>query len=146
MSNSDILANAILSAIRRDIAADKRRQYPFGIRGGEDFRLFEGGRDPTIPGHYYPGSARKRHWDGYHQVIGAARAATAWRRPRGSWDQKDGPGLSLELRCAVARRGSELIGLAAIMRDVTEALRGDARAEAKARGGNEALPLTARRS
>jgi len=67
-----------------------------------------------------PENLRQRHWDGYHRAM-----ATGHTR-YGAGDMlavpalhKDGHRLSIEFSIAMVRQGDEVIGVGAIMRDVT---------------------------
>jgi PAS domain S-box-containing protein len=119
-----IIGDAILSA-QSDaiIAADKEGAIIFWSPGAE--RVFGFARAEAIGRSLdiiIPTRLRKRHWDGYRRVMesGASRY--------GQGDvlavpgtAKDGRQLSLEFTIVPLRDGSRgLIGLAAIMRDVTK--------------------------
>jgi PAS domain S-box-containing protein len=67
-----------------------------------------------------PENLRRRHWDGYHRSM-----ATGHTR-YGAGDMlavpalhKDGHRLSIEFSIAMVRQGDEVVGVGAIMRDVT---------------------------
>ena len=124
MDVDHIIGDAILSA-QSDaiIAADKEGEIIFWNPGAE--RIFGFARAEAIGRSLdiiIPTRLRKRHWDGYRRVmeIGESRY--------GQGDvlavpgtAKDGRQLSLEFTIVPLRDGSTgLIGLAAIMRDVTE--------------------------
>jgi len=119
-----IIGDAILSA-QADaiIAADKAGVIIFWNPGAE--RIFGLARAEAIGRSLdiiIPVRLRKRHWDGYRQVMESGESRY------GDGDvlavpgtAKDGRQLSLEFTIVPLRDGSrELIGLAAIMRDVTE--------------------------
>ena len=125
MSFSDTLAEAVLSTNSDAIiAADKEGIIQFWNPGAE--RIF-GYASNTAIGQsldiIIPERLRKRHWDGYHQVItknGESRY--------GHGDilavpgiKKDGAAISIEFTIVPLRDGAgEITGLAAIMRDVTK--------------------------
>jgi PAS domain S-box-containing protein len=124
MSFSDTLAQAVLSTHSDAIiAADKEGIIRFWNPGAERIFGYESGAaigqslDIIIPERL-----RKRHWDGYRQVIESGESRY------GQGDilavpgiRKDGSGISLEFTIVPLRAGSgELAGLAAIMRDVTK--------------------------
>jgi PAS domain S-box-containing protein len=124
MSVSRALAEAVLStATDAIVAADEQGIIFFWNPGAE--RIF-GYESAAAIGQsldlIIPERLRKRHWDGYHRVMngGASRY--------GSGDvlavpgiKKDGTGISLEFTIIPLRDVTEkLIGLAAIMRDVTK--------------------------
>ena len=124
MSFSDTLAEALLSTSSDAIiAADKEGIIRFWNPGAE--RIFG----------YASGAAigqsldiiilerlRKRHWDGYYRVIKSGESRY------GHGDilavpavTKDGIGISIEFTIVPLRDGAgQLVGLAAIMRDVTK--------------------------
>jgi PAS domain S-box-containing protein len=69
-----------------------------------------------------PERLRQRHWEGYRRVMaggGESRygAADVLAVPA---VRKDGAAISVEFTIVPLRNGDELIGMAAIMRDVTE--------------------------
>lgn len=124
MDVDHIIGNAILSA-RSDaiIAADKQGAIIFWSPGAERIFGFASaeavGRSLDI---IIPTRLQKRHWDGYRRVIESGESRF------GQGDvlavpgiAKDGRQLSLEFTIVPLRDGPRgLIGLAAIMRDVTE--------------------------
>ena len=124
MTFSDKLAKAVLSASSDAIiAADKEGIIRFWNPGAE--RIFGYPRHAAIGQSLdiiIPERLRKRHWDGYHHVIKSGESRY------GHGDllavpgiRKDGAGVSLEFTIIPLRDGAgELIGLAAIMRDVTK--------------------------
>jgi PAS domain S-box-containing protein len=124
MSFSDILAKAVLSTSSDAIiAADKEGIIRFWNPGAE--RIFGYARNDAISQSLdiiIPERLRKRHWDGYHHVIRSGES----RYGRGDvlavpGIRQDGAGVSIEFTIVPLRDGTgELIGLAAIMRDVTE--------------------------
>ena len=124
MSFSDILAKAVLSTSSDAIiAADKGGIIRFWNPGAE--RIFGYARNDAIGQSLdiiIPERLRKRHWDGYHHVIRSGES----RYGRGDvlavpGIRQDGAGVSIEFTIVPLRDGTgELIGLAAIMRDVTE--------------------------
>jgi PAS domain S-box-containing protein len=124
VSVDHIIGDAILSA-QADaiIAADKAGVIIFWNPGAE--RIFGFARAEAIGRSLdiiIPVRLRKRHWDGYRQVMESGESRY------GDGDvlavpgtAKDGRQLSLEFTIVPLRdRSRELIGLAAIMRDVTE--------------------------
>ena len=124
MSFSDTLADAILS-MNSDaiIVADKEGIIRFWNPGAE--RIFGYASDVAIGQSLdiiIPERLRKRHWDGYHHVINSGESRY------GHGDilavpgiTKDGAGVSIEFTIVPLRdRTHQLIGLAAIMRDVTK--------------------------
>jgi PAS domain S-box-containing protein len=124
MSFTDILADAILST-RSDaiIAADKEGIIRFWNLGAE--RIFGHASSDAIGQSLdiiIPERLRKRHWDGYYRVIKSGESRY------GHGDilsvpglRKDGSGVSIEFTIVPLRDGGDrLIGLAAIMRDVTK--------------------------
>ena len=124
MTFSDTLAKAVLSTSSDAIiAADKEGIIRFWNPGAE--RIFGYARHAAIGQSLdiiIPERLRKRHWDGYRQVIKSGESRY------GQGDilavpgiRKDGAGVSLEFTIVPLRDGAgELIGLAAIMRDVTK--------------------------
>jgi nitric oxide dioxygenase len=124
MSFSDILAKAVLSTSSDAIiAADKEGTIRFWNPGAE--RIFGYARDAAIGQSLdiiIPERLRKRHWDGYHNVIRTGESRY------GHGDvlsvpgiKQDGAGVSIEFTIVLLRDGAgELTGLAAIMRDVTK--------------------------
>ena len=118
-----IIGDAILSA-QSDaiIAADKEGAIIFWSPGAERIFGFASaeaiGRSLDI---IIPTRLRKRHWDGYRRVIEGGESQY------GQGDllavpgtAKDGRQLSLEFTIVGLHDSGGLIGLAAIMRDVTE--------------------------
>ena len=124
MDVDHIIGDAILSA-QSDaiIAADKEGAIIFWNPGAE--RIFGYSRTEAVGRSLdiiIPIRLRKRHWDGYRRVMESGESRY------GHGDvlavpgiAKDGRQLSLEFTIVPLRDGSEgLVGLAAIMRDVTE--------------------------
>jgi PAS domain S-box-containing protein len=124
MTLDEILGNAILSA-QSDaiIAADKAGAIIFWNPGAE--RIFGFARAEAIGRSLdiiIPTRLQKRHWDGYRRVV------TGGESRYGQGDvlsvpgtAKNGRQLSLEFTIVPLRDDSGgLVGLAAIMRDVTE--------------------------
>jgi nitric oxide dioxygenase len=123
MSFYDTLSKAVLSTSSDGIiAADKEGIIRFWNPGAE--RIFGYARDAAIGQSLdiiIPERLRKRHWDGYHHVIRSGESRY------GHGDvlavpgiRQDGAGVSIEFTTVLLRDGTgELIGLAAIMRDVT---------------------------
>ena len=124
MSLSDTLADAVLSTNSDAIiAADREGIIRFWNPGAE--RIFGYARGAAVGQSLdiiIPERLRKRHWDGYRQVIETGESRY------GQGDilavpgiRKDGCGVSIEFTIVPLRAGTgELIGLAAIMRDVTK--------------------------
>ena len=124
MSFSDALGGAILSTNSDAIvAADTEGIIRFWNPGAE--RIF-GYRSADAIGQsldiIIPERLRKRHWEGYRRVIKSGESRY------GEGDvlavpgiRKGGVGISLEFTIVPLRDGAgSLIGLAAIMRDVTK--------------------------
>jgi PAS domain S-box-containing protein len=124
MSFSDTLAEAILSTNSDAIiAADRAGIIVFWNPGAERIFGYESGSaigqslDIIIPERL-----RKRHWEGYRQVISSGESRY------GHGDvlavpgiKKSGAAVSIEFTIVPLRDGTgELTGLAAIMRDVTK--------------------------
>jgi PAS domain S-box-containing protein len=122
--SSDLLAEAVLSTESDAIiAADKDGIIRFWNPGAE--RVFGFTRGEAIGQSLdiiIPERLRKRHWDGYHRVIASGESRY------GHGDllavpgiKKDGVRLSVEFTIVPLReRTGQLIGLTAIMRDVTK--------------------------
>jgi PAS domain S-box-containing protein len=119
-----IIGDAIVSA-QSDaiIAADKEGTIIFWNPGAK--RIFGFARAEAIGRSLdiiIPTRLRKRHWDGYRRVMESGES----RYGQGDvlavpGTAKDGRQISLEFTIVPLRDGSgELVGLAAIMRDVTE--------------------------
>lgn len=123
MSLHQIIAEAILSTDTDAIvAADKEGIIRFWNSGAE--RIF-GYTDAEAVGRsldiIIPIRLRKRHWDGYGQVMKTGDSRY------GHGDilavpgiTKDGSGISIEFTIVPLRVAGEIIGLAALMRDVTK--------------------------
>lgn len=122
MSLSAVLAEAILTA-RSDaiVAADQDGIVRFWNPGAE--RLFgyssgeATGRSLDL---IIPERLRQRHWDGYRRVMQTGQSRY------GESDllsvpavRKDGATISVEFTIVPLRSGGKMLGLAAIMRDVT---------------------------
>ena len=124
MDFSDTLAEAVLSTNSDAIiAADKEGIIRFWNPGAE--RIFGYASGSAIGQSLdiiIPERLRKRHWEGYHQVIKSGKSRY------GHGDilavpgiRKDGSGVSIEFTIVPLQAGSgELTGLVAIMRDVTK--------------------------
>ena len=124
MSLSDTLADAVLSTNSDAIiAADREGIIRFWNPGAE--RIFGYASGAAIGQSLdiiIPKRLRKRHWDGYRQVIETGESRY------GQGDilavpgiREDGSGVSIEFTIVPLRAGTGgLIGLAAIMRDVTK--------------------------
>jgi PAS domain S-box-containing protein len=121
---SDVLANAVLSTSSDAIiAADKEGIIRFWNPGAERIFGFTSreaiGQTLDI---IIPERLRKRHWDGYHRVMASGES----RYDHGDLlavpgINKDGARISVEFTIVPLRdRTGQLIGLAAIMRDVTK--------------------------
>jgi PAS domain S-box-containing protein len=124
MSFSDTLAKAVLSTLSDAIvAADREGTIVFWNPGAE--RIF-GYASAAALGQsldiIIPERLRKRHWDGYHQVMKSGESRY------GHGDilavpgiKKDGTAISVEFTIVPLRdETGKLTGLAAIMRDVTK--------------------------
>ena len=124
MSFSDTVAEAVLSTNSDAIiAADKEGIIRFWNPGAE--RIFGHASAAAIGQSLdiiIPERLRKRHWDGYRQVIASGKSRY------GQGDilavpgiRKDGSPVSLEFTIVPLRNGTgQLTGLATIMRDVTK--------------------------
>lgn len=124
MSFSDTVAQAVLSTNSDAIiAADKEGIIRFWNPGAE--RIFGYASGVAIGQSLdiiIPERLRKRHWDGYHQVIESGQSHY------GQGDilavpgiKKDGSGVSIEFTIVPLRNGTgDITGLVAIMRDVTK--------------------------
>ena len=124
MDIDKVVQEAILTS-RSDaiIAADKEGAIRFWNPGAE--RIFGYSRAEAVGRSLdiiIPAPLRKRHWDGYHQVMESGQS----RYGDGEvlavpGIAKSGRRLSLEFTIVPLRDGpKQLVGLAAIMRDVTE--------------------------
>lgn len=123
MNLQQILGEAILSAgADAIVAADKEGIIRFWNSGAE--RIF-GYTSAEAVGRpldmIIPIRLRKRHWDGYRQVMETGESRY------GHGDilavpgmTKDGNGISIEFTIVPLRVAGEIIGLAAIIRDVTK--------------------------
>ena len=123
MNLHEILGEAILSTDTDAIvAADKEGLIRFWNSGAE--RIF-GYNDAEALGRsldiIIPVRLRKRHWDGYRQVMKTGESRY------GHGDilavpgiTKDGNEISIEFTVIPLRVAGEIAGLAAIMRDVTK--------------------------
>jgi len=123
MNSPDALAEAVLfTSADAIIAADREGIIQFWNPGAE--RIFGHASSAAIGQSLdliIPERLRRRHWDGYHQVMKSGESRY------GHGDilavpgiKKDGTAVSLEFTIVPLRnRTGELIGLAAIMRDVT---------------------------
>jgi PAS domain S-box-containing protein len=122
MADFDRLAEAVLST-RADaiVAADREGIIRFWNPGAE--RMFGHPASEAVGRSLdliIPQRLRQRHWEGYRRTMetgksrygeGEVLSVPAVRR--------DGSTLSVEFTIVALRDGSELTGLAAIMRDVT---------------------------
>lgn len=123
MRLSDLLAEAILSA-RSDaiIASDRDGIIRFWNPGAE--RLFGYPRDEAISRSLdliIPERLRQRHWAGYRRVMETGKTRY------GEGDvlsvpavRKDGTTISVEFTVVPLQNDGQIIGMAAIMRDVTK--------------------------
>ncbi len=123
MNPSDLLAEAILST-RSDaiIAADREGIICFWNPGAE--RIFGHASNDVIGRSLdliIPERLRQRHWDGYRSVMETAKSRY------GEGDvlsvpavRKDGATISVEFTIVMLRNKDQMIGIAAIMRDVTK--------------------------
>jgi PAS domain S-box-containing protein len=118
----NVLAQAILaSASDAVIAADRDGVVRFWNPGAE--RIFGYSRQEALGQSLdiiIPERLRKRHWDGYAQVVATGKSRY------GAGDvlavpavTKDGAGISVEFTIAPLTDGPQLVGLVAVMRDVT---------------------------
>jgi PAS domain S-box-containing protein len=124
MRFADTLAKAVLSTNSDAIiAADKEGIIVFWNPGAE--RIFGYANGAAVGQSLdiiIPERLRKRHWEGYHHVIESGKS----RYEHGELlavpgIKKDGTGVSIEFTIVPLRDGTgRLIGLAAIMRDVTK--------------------------
>lgn len=124
MELSEILASAVLFASSDAIiAADKEGIIRFWNPGAE--RMFGYPSEEAIGQSLdiiIPEKLRQRHWDGYHKVMNTGESRY------GHGDvlavpgiKKDGARVSVEFTIVPLRdETGQLIGLAAIMRDVTK--------------------------
>ena len=124
MSVLSMIAEAVLSTNSDAIiAADKEGIIVFWNPGAERIFGYESavavGQSLDI---IIPERLRKRHWDGYHRVIKSGES----RYDHGDilavpGIKKGGVAISIEFTIAPLRDGTgELIGLAAILRDVSK--------------------------
>jgi PAS domain S-box-containing protein len=124
MNGNEILSKAVLSTVADAIiAADKEGKISFWNPGAERIFGFSSadavGQSLDI---IIPEQLRKRHWDGYQHVMATGESRY------GSGDvlavpaiTKAGSRISVEFTIAPLRGESgDLVGLAAIMRDVTK--------------------------
>ncbi len=123
MNYSDLLAGAVMATVSDAIiAADKDNIVRFWNPGAE--RIFGYTRDEAIGQSLdiiIPDRLRKRHWDGYRRVMAGGESRY------GHGDilavpgiKKDGTAISVEFTIIpLVIDGGGLIGVAAIMRDVT---------------------------
>jgi PAS domain S-box-containing protein len=71
-----------------------------------------------------PEAQRARHWDGYHTVMKTGVTRYGKQLLAVPANRKDGTRISLEFSVVLLRRGNgEVEGIAAVIRDVTEAWR-----------------------
>ncbi len=123
MNYSDLLAGAVMATVSDAIiAADKDNIVRFWNPGAE--RIFGYTRDEAIGQSLdiiIPDRLRKRHWDGYRRVMAGGESRY------GHGDilavpgiKKDGTAISVEFTIiSLMDDSGGLIGVAAIMRDVT---------------------------
>lgn len=124
MSSIDSIAKAVILT-RSDaiVAADKKGKIVFWNPGAERIFGFEAseavGQSLDI---IIPERLRKRHWDGYYQVMATGES----RYDDGDilavpGMKRDGTQISLEFTIVQVRDGAgQLAGLVAVMRDVTK--------------------------
>lgn len=124
MTYSDLLAKAVLATTSDAIiAADKANIVRFWNPGAE--RIFGYTRDEAIGQSLdiiIPERLRKRHWDGYQRVMAGGESRY------GHGDvlavpaiKKNGTGVSVEFTIVpLTEDAGQLIGVAAIMRDVSK--------------------------
>jgi PAS domain S-box-containing protein len=120
---SNLLAEAVLST-RSDaiIAADRDGVIRFWNPGAE--RIFGHASDEVIGRSLdliIPERLRQRHWDGYRRVMQTGQSRY------GAGDvlsvpalRKDGVTISVEFSVVLLEEEGQIIGMAAIMRDVTK--------------------------
>ena len=123
MCFSNLLAEAVLST-RSDaiIAADRDGVIRFWNPGAE--RIFGHASDEVIGRSLdliIPERLRQRHWDGYRRVMQTGQSRY------GAGDvlsvpalRKDGVTISVEFSVVLLEEEGQIIGMAAIMRDVTK--------------------------
>jgi PAS domain S-box-containing protein len=124
MSWTDNIAKAVLSTSSEAIvAADKRGTIIFWNPGAE--RIFGFGASEAVGQSLniiIPERLRKRHWDGYYQVMATGKS----RYDHGDilavpGMKRDGTQISIEFTIVQVRDSAgELNGLVAIMRDATK--------------------------
>ena len=66
-----------------------------------------------------PDRFRERHWDGYRRVMASGTTAYAGRLLAVPAVRKDGQRISIEFTVTLVRDGEDVVGAAAIVRDVT---------------------------
>ena len=123
MSLSNLLTEAVLST-RSDaiIAADRDGVIRFWNPGAE--RIFGHASDEVIGRSLdliIPERLRQRHWDGYRRVMqtGQSRYAAGDVLSVPAL-RKDGATISVEFSVVLLEEEGQIIGMAAIMRDVTK--------------------------
>ena len=68
-----------------------------------------------------PGKLRERHWEGYHRVMETGESRYGKELLKVPASHKDGKHISVEFTIILVKgRRNEILGSAAIMRDVTE--------------------------
>jgi len=121
---SKALAEAVLSTRSEAIVvADVEGTIRFWNPGAE--RIFGYASDAALGRSLdiiIPERLRKRHWDGYHRVIeGGESRYDAGELLAVPGITRDGSGVSIEFTLMVLRdQAGKLVGLAAIIRDVTK--------------------------
>ncbi len=124
MDFSKALAEAVLSTRSEAIVvADVEGTIRFWNPGAE--RIFGYASDAALGRSLdiiIPERLRKRHWDGYHRVIeGGESRYDAGELLAVPGITRDGSGVSIEFTLMVLRdQAGKLVGLAAIIRDVTK--------------------------
>ena len=145
MSFSALLTEAILST--RSVAiisADRDGIIRFWNPGAE--RLFDFSNEEAVGRSLdliIPERVRESHWHGYGRFLQTGQSRY------GEGDvlsvpalRKDGATISVEFTIVPLRdKAGQLMGLAAVMHDVTKRLRGNARAKAEGRGGCETVKV-----
>ena len=131
MSWTDNIAKAVLSTSSDAIvAADKRGTIIFWNPGAE--RIFGFGASEAVGQSLniiIPERLRKRHWDGYYQVMATGKS----RYDHGDvlavpGMKRDGTQISIEFTIVQVRDSAgELNGLVAIIRDATKGMKRCAR-------------------
>ena len=67
-----------------------------------------------------PAKLRKRHWDGYHNTMATGQTRYGDKLLSVPATHRDGHRLSIEFSVALLQRDGRIVGISAIMREVTE--------------------------